>query len=75
VEDFTDESGNRRACKRCGCTSSFLDEFVDSRSGEKVYQCSDADWCNEHLGTVRMEESVTNTSGTARRSGKDVING
>jgi len=49
VEDFTDEIGNRRACKRCACTESFLDEFIDSKSGEKVYQCSDIDWCNNFL--------------------------
>ncbi|AJF07118.1 alpha-D-ribose 1-methylphosphonate 5-phosphate C-P-lyase PhnJ [Geoalkalibacter subterraneus] len=47
VEDFTDEAGNRRACRICGCRSSFLDEYNDSRTGETVYQCSDADWCQE----------------------------
>ena len=47
VEDFTDENGQRRACQRCGCKESFLDEFVDSRTGKKVYQCSDTDWCDE----------------------------
>jgi len=52
VEDFTDESGNRRACKRCGCKRSFLDEFVDAKSGEKIYQCSDTDWCDEQRSTM-----------------------
>ena len=46
VESFVDESGQRRACQRCGSRESFLDEFVDSTNGEKVYQCSDADWCD-----------------------------
>ena len=49
VEDFTDEYGQRRCCQQCGCTTSYLDEFVDSNTGNKVYQCSDADWCNEQL--------------------------
>ncbi|HKI59757.1 MAG TPA: alpha-D-ribose 1-methylphosphonate 5-phosphate C-P-lyase PhnJ [Mariprofundaceae bacterium] len=50
VEDFCDEQGVRRACTRCGCTTSFLDEFVDSTCGEKIYQCSDSDWCDEVMG-------------------------
>lgn len=48
VEDFHDESSHRRPCARCGCTDSFLDEFVND-SGSKVYQCSDSDWCDEQL--------------------------
>ncbi len=48
VEDFRDETGERRRCHRCGCHGSFLDEFSDAHSGEKVYQCSDADWCREY---------------------------
>ena len=48
VEDFRDEAGRRRACARCGCTDSFLDEFSND-AGEKVYQCSDTDWCDEKL--------------------------
>jgi len=53
VEDFRDGEGRRRACERCGCTDSFLDEFVDG-SGEKVYQCSDSDWCDEHLAEANQ---------------------
>ncbi|RLL52726.1 carbon-phosphorus lyase complex subunit PhnJ [Mariprofundus sp. EBB-1] len=49
IEDFRDEHSVRRPCARCGCTSSFLDEFIDSENGEKVYQCSDSDWCDEQL--------------------------
>jgi len=51
VEDFTDASGNRRACNRCGCTTSFLDEFIDSKTGGKVYQCSDTDWCKGYVNS------------------------
>ncbi|MEW8684863.1 MAG: alpha-D-ribose 1-methylphosphonate 5-phosphate C-P-lyase PhnJ [Candidatus Thiodiazotropha sp.] len=60
VEAFLDERGRRRACARCGCDSSFLDEYVDSNSGHQVYRCSDADWCDEQL---------------TRRSAPEVING
>jgi alpha-D-ribose 1-methylphosphonate 5-phosphate C-P lyase len=49
VEEFYDESGQRRCCARCGCRTSYLDEYVDSNSGEPVYRCSDADWCDEML--------------------------
>lgn len=48
VEDFRNEAGQRRACARCGCTDSFLDEFV-SDSGSTTYQCSDSDWCDGQL--------------------------
>lgn len=48
VEDFRDETGRRRACARCGCTDSFLDEFVDDCGG-RTYQCSDSDWCDMRL--------------------------
>lgn len=46
VEDFLDSMGQRRSCHRCGCHTSYLDEFITD-SGVKTYQCSDSDWCNE----------------------------
>lgn len=48
VEEFTDTNGNRRACDRCGSTTSFLDEFLD-KTGNRVYQCSDSDYCHTRL--------------------------
>ena len=48
LENFNDESGNRRACDRCGDTTSYLDEFTN-HAGHKIYQCSDSDWCREQL--------------------------
>lgn len=48
VEDFSDEQGKRRACTRCGSTTSFLDEFIND-AGKKVYQCSDSDYCDSQL--------------------------
>lgn len=47
VENFVDENGQRRRCFRCGCDHSFLDEFLDARTGEKRYQCSDSDYCQQ----------------------------
>jgi len=64
VENFTNKKGQRRSCQRCHCTTSFLDEFVDSKSGEKIYQCSDSDWCNEQIAnrTAMSDiESISNT--------------
>jgi alpha-D-ribose 1-methylphosphonate 5-phosphate C-P lyase len=58
VEDFTDANGQRRACQRCGCSDSFLDEFMDSLSGSKVYQCSDIDWCNEQMKAKSNKDVV-----------------
>ncbi len=48
MEDFTDEQGKRRACARCGSITSFLDEFIND-AGERVYQCSDSDYCDSQL--------------------------
>lgn len=47
VESFDDESGIRRPCAKCGSTTTFLDEYIDSGSGEKVYRCSDSDYCDQ----------------------------
>ncbi|MGD8783573.1 MAG: alpha-D-ribose 1-methylphosphonate 5-phosphate C-P-lyase PhnJ [Thioalkalispiraceae bacterium] len=58
VEDFTDQYGQRRSCMRCGCTNSFLDEFIDADSGEKVYQCSDTDWCDEQLAISKTSDGA-----------------
>ncbi|MBI5419997.1 MAG: alpha-D-ribose 1-methylphosphonate 5-phosphate C-P-lyase PhnJ [Deltaproteobacteria bacterium] len=48
TEDFREEHGNRRACARCGAKDSFLDEIILD-GGEKTYQCSDSDYCNQQL--------------------------
>ena len=61
VENFIDNNGQRRNCQRCDCTSSFLDEFIDSKTGEKVYQCSDTDWCNSQI-SLNQSTQVANVS-------------
>lgn len=58
VENFLDDKGQRRACARCGCRDSFLDEYVDSSTGQPVYRCSDADWCDEQLSGENAAEVI-----------------
>jgi len=70
VEDFTDENGQRRNCQQCGCTTSYLDEFVDSNTGKKVYQCSDADWCSEYMVSQSEINEIDTISDNA-----EVVNG
>jgi alpha-D-ribose 1-methylphosphonate 5-phosphate C-P lyase len=41
VEDF---SGKK--CSRCGSTESFLTEVFDDVTGQKVYMCSDTNYCD-----------------------------
>jgi alpha-D-ribose 1-methylphosphonate 5-phosphate C-P lyase len=60
VEDFSDHLGQRRRCQRCACNNSFLDEFIDSSNGGKVYQCSDADWCNSQLSLTMNKAEMAN---------------
>ncbi|MDP2780142.1 alpha-D-ribose 1-methylphosphonate 5-phosphate C-P-lyase PhnJ [Devosia sp.] len=55
VEDFTDDDGHRRPCGRCASRESFLDEIIDD-SGTRHWQCSDSDYCNEHLAQADTGE-------------------
>lgn len=42
---FRIESFEGRACRLCGATDVYLDEFVDEATGKTVYQCNDTAWC------------------------------
>jgi alpha-D-ribose 1-methylphosphonate 5-phosphate C-P lyase len=56
VEDFTDRAtGKRHICRRCGANDSFLDEFLDD-NGARVFQCSDAAWCDSRLTVQEAAE-------------------
>lgn len=59
VEDFRDAVGRRRACERCGCLDSFLDELI-ADDGEKIWRCSDSEWCDSNLarGGGRSDEQA-----------------
>lgn len=48
VEDF---SGKK--CNRCGSTESFLNEVFDEVTGEKVYMCSDTNYCDLRVAARR----------------------
>ncbi len=60
TEAFSDAHGNRLACRRCGATDSFLDEFTTD-AGEKVFQCSDSAYC-----TSRAKATGSSISREAR---------
>lgn len=44
---FEKESFKNKKCRLCGCEHTYLDEIIDSSSGEKYYQCSDTSYCEE----------------------------
>ena len=51
---FERESFEGVHCSLCGSDNTYLDEVFNSQTGEKLYQCSDTSYCNEHR--VRHEE-------------------
>lgn len=54
VENFNDAAGRRRTCARCGADDSYLDEF-STATGEKIYQCSDSDYCDGKQSAALQE--------------------
>jgi alpha-D-ribose 1-methylphosphonate 5-phosphate C-P lyase len=44
---FRVEDMSGRVCRLCGATDVFMDEFFDSTTGEKQYQCSDSGYCEK----------------------------
>lgn len=44
TEEFSNQFGQRLACEKCHSTESFLEEFFTD-DGQRVYQCSDTDYC------------------------------
>ncbi|MDR2246027.1 MAG: alpha-D-ribose 1-methylphosphonate 5-phosphate C-P-lyase PhnJ [Treponema sp.] len=44
---FRPEDMSGRVCRLCGATDVFMDEFFDSATGEKQYQCSDSGYCEK----------------------------
>ncbi len=44
-----------KSCRRCGSEHSFLEETVDEKSRQIVYQCSDTDYCNQRQANVATE--------------------
>jgi alpha-D-ribose 1-methylphosphonate 5-phosphate C-P lyase len=44
---FRVEDMSGRVCRLCGAVNVFMDEFFDSATGEKMYQCSDSGYCGK----------------------------
>ncbi|MDR1909420.1 MAG: alpha-D-ribose 1-methylphosphonate 5-phosphate C-P-lyase PhnJ [Spirochaetaceae bacterium] len=44
---FRTEDMTGRVCRLCGAENVFMDEFFDSKSGERLYQCSDSGYCEK----------------------------
>jgi alpha-D-ribose 1-methylphosphonate 5-phosphate C-P lyase len=45
---FKTEDVSGRVCRLCGATGVYFDEFFDSATGERVYQCSDSGNCEKN---------------------------
>jgi alpha-D-ribose 1-methylphosphonate 5-phosphate C-P lyase len=44
---FRVEDMSGRICRLCGARDVYMDEFFDSTTGEKLYQCSDSGYCEK----------------------------
>ncbi|MDR2185472.1 MAG: alpha-D-ribose 1-methylphosphonate 5-phosphate C-P-lyase PhnJ, partial [Treponema sp.] len=44
---FRVEDMSGRVCRLCGARDVYMDEFFDSTTGEKQYQCSDSGYCEK----------------------------
>jgi alpha-D-ribose 1-methylphosphonate 5-phosphate C-P lyase len=51
---FRVEDMSGRVCRLCGATDVFMDEFFDSATGEKQYQCSDSGYCEKRLKSASL---------------------
>lgn len=47
------ESMKGRHCRLCGSTTSFLEESMDERTQQKVFQCSDTSYCHKRRSETR----------------------
>lgn len=50
---FERESFKGKKCRFCGSTDTYMDELYDSKTGEKLYQCSDVSYCKEVCSKCR----------------------
>jgi alpha-D-ribose 1-methylphosphonate 5-phosphate C-P lyase len=51
---FTVESWDQ-ACEICGSTASFLDEVITDDQGNRMFVCSDTEYCRDHAGKAAAE--------------------
>ncbi|MFC2946797.1 alpha-D-ribose 1-methylphosphonate 5-phosphate C-P-lyase PhnJ [Virgibacillus sediminis] len=53
---FKVESFAGQHCSLCGATDVFMDELIDSATGETIYQCNDTSYCLERLNEMKKVE-------------------
>ncbi|MDR2246572.1 MAG: alpha-D-ribose 1-methylphosphonate 5-phosphate C-P-lyase PhnJ [Treponema sp.] len=51
---FRTEDMSGMVCRLCGASDVFMDEFFDSATGEKQYQCSDSGYCEKRQKAASM---------------------
>lgn len=44
---FRVEDMSGKSCFLCGAENVYMDEFFDDKTGEKLFQCSDSDYCKK----------------------------
>ncbi|MDR1277739.1 MAG: alpha-D-ribose 1-methylphosphonate 5-phosphate C-P-lyase PhnJ [Treponema sp.] len=52
---FRVEDMSGRVCRLCGAENVFMDEFFDSATGKKLYQCSDSGYCEKRRGAGTLK--------------------
>lgn len=46
-----------RCCQLCGAADSFLDEIVTTNEGERLFVCSDTDYCSQRIEAQKSREA------------------
>lgn len=49
---FEKEDFEGKHCRLCGAEHVYLDEIVDEKTGERVYECSDTGFCKKRRGLI-----------------------
>jgi alpha-D-ribose 1-methylphosphonate 5-phosphate C-P lyase len=58
---FTVESWDK-SCEFCGSKDSYLDEVVLDNQGNRMWICSDTDYCNQHQSSVANQNGRQKTN-------------
>jgi len=56
---FSVENFNDKSCKLCRAKGVFLDEILDSNTGEVSYQCNDSSFCLMNLNSQSVNEKLS----------------
>lgn len=60
---FTVQSWEQH-CAICGSSTSYLDEIITDDAGGRMFVCSDADYCREHLARAEQKDKAQPISPT-----------